>query len=205
MQQILLMPQYPLDAEVLGGIRSDAELPPSSAEHNAERSHVMGSQSPAAHLVSQVLNPTHHIKLNSFGNQYTVLILLLKMRWRPCSIINSKTDGVYLPAEEKLHVKGRLLGHSSLGHFGVDASSSMCSNGKCSQHSFIVGCTCLSWHIYLKAWESYTVLSNRLSTHYLLPSCLVPKGGSVTPLRGKLADSKKQQLHAISISLLFPL
>lgn len=56
-QEAPLTPQYPLDAEVLvgpqaplqlgqpGGIRSAAELPPSSAESNAERSRVMWSPS----------------------------------------------------------------------------------------------------------------------------------------------------------------
>ena len=206
MQETPLIPQYPLDAEVLGGIRSAAELLSSPAKCNTERSYVMWSLCPPAHLASQVLNPMHHIMTNSFGNPYTVLILLHKMRWRPCSVTNSETDGVYHPGEVKLNIKGRSLGHSSPWHFEVDVSSSAGSNRKCSQHSFIFTCSvCLSWHIYLKAWESYPVLSNRLSTHKLLPSCLFPKGGSVPPLRGKFTDGRKQWLHAISISLLFPL
>lgn len=167
---------------------------------------VTWSLSTLTHLVSQVLNQMHCLMINSFGNQYPVLILLHKMGWRSCSVTNNKTEGVSLPAEAKLNIKGCSLGHSSLGHFEVDGSSSTCSNGKCSQHSFIFTCsTCLSWHVYLKAWESYPVPSNRLSTHILLPSCLFPKGGSVPPLRGKLADGEKQRLHAISVNLLFPL
>lgn len=106
--------------------------------------------------------------------------------------------------KEKLNIKGRFLGYSSPGHFEVDVSSSTCSNGKCSQHSFIFTCSmCPSWHVYLKAWESCPVQSNRLSTHNLLPSCLFPKGGSVASPRGKLADGKKRGLHAISVSFFF--
>lgn len=125
-------------------------------QSKAERGYVMWSLNPPACLVSQILNPMHHrITINSFGNQYAVLILLRKMRWRPCSVTNNEAEGVYHPAEAKLNIKGHSLGHSSPGHFEVDVSSSTHSNGKCSQNLFIFTYSMrLSWHIYLKAWES---------------------------------------------------
>lgn len=38
------------------------------------------------------------------------------------AVTNSETEGVYLPAEAKLNMKGCLLGCSSPGHFEVDVS-----------------------------------------------------------------------------------
>lgn len=173
-----LIPQYPLDAEVLGSICSAADLLPSSAKHNTKGSYVTWSLRPPAHLVSKVLSSMHCVMINSFGNQYTVSVWLHKMRLRPCSNNNNETAGVYHPAEAKLNIKGHLLGHSSLGHSEVDVSISTCSNKKYSQHSFIFTWSmCLSWDIFLKAWEIYPVLNNRLPTHKL------PKGESIPRLR----------------------
>lgn len=77
---------------------------------------------PLAYQLNQVLNPMHCIMINNFGNQADVLILLHKMGRRPCAVTNSETEGVYLPAEAKLNMKGCLLGCSSPGHFEVDVS-----------------------------------------------------------------------------------
>lgn len=118
-----------------------------------------------------MLNPTHRKVANSLETNIA--------SWRPCSVTNNKPEGVYLPAEAKLNIMGHLLGQSSLGHSETDASNATCSNGKCLQHSFIFTYSIhLSWHVCLKAWESYPVLNNRLSTYNLLLSWLFPEVGS---------------------------